>query len=465
MDQHRRSDCGHPFAFGREGLGQDDDHGNRGSLHERGKLGEPVGIQVAELDDDCDWRRLALPDPGGLLDRPPGEGLVATEPDGDLQDAQGPFVDGNDDHRRGTWLLPGLHAPECTVTGNVDDQIEQLLRTVAELGGSDAIFAPGAPPSARVRGELVRIGDRPLTDDETEELAHRLAGTRWGELVARRQLDFSFSFGERARVRANLFYQRGTLAGALRLIPYDIPSLEELRAPKICVDMTTRPNGLVIVTGPTGSGKSTTLAAMIDRINRERPLHIITIEDPIEYVHRHKRSVVVQREVGSDAPDFASALRAALRESPDVILVGEMRDLETIAATLTLAETGHLVFATLHTNDTAQAIDRIVDVFPPQQQHQVQIQLSQALLGVIHQRLLPRADGAGRVAAFEVMLGTAAVRNLIRDGKPNQLRNVLATGAAQGMQTLEADLRTLEHAGIITRSAALAESSHPTEID
>jgi twitching motility protein PilT len=351
------------------------------------------------------------------------------------------------------------------VTGNVDDQIEQLLRTVAELGGSDAIFAPGAPASARVRGELVRIGDKPLTDDETEDLAHRLAGTRWGELVARRQLDFSFSFGERARVRANLFFQRGTLAGALRLIPYEIPSLEELRAPAVCAAMITRPNGLVVVTGPTGSGKSTTLAAMIDRINRDRPLHIITIEDPIEYVHRHRRSIVVQREVGSDAPDFASALRAALRESPDVILVGEMRDLETIAATLTLAETGHLVLATLHTNDTAQAVDRIVDVFPPQQQHQVRTQLSQALLGVIHQRLLPRADGAGRVAAFEVMLGTAAVCNLIRDGKPNQLRNVLATGAAQGMQTLEADLRNLERAGVITRGAALAESSHPAEID
>ena len=348
---------------------------------------------------------------------------------------------------------------------DVDEQVELLLRAVTERRGTDLLFAPGAPPTARIHGGLVRLSDEPMTAESTAALGRQLAGPRWEELLARRQIDFSFPFGDVARVRANLFFQRGTLAGALRVIPYEIPSLEQIGAPEACEELIHRPNGLVLVTGPTGSGKSTTLAAMIDRINRERAVHIITIEDPIEYVHGHRRAMVVQREVGSDAHDFAGALRAALRENPDVVLVGEMRDLETISATLTLAETGHLVFATLHTNDTAQAIDRIVDVFPPQQQRQVQIQLSQTLAAVIHQRLLPRADGAGRVAVFEVMLGTPAVHNLIRDGKSNQLRNVLATGAAQGMRTLEADLRRLQQAGTISREVAVAESLHPNEVE
>jgi twitching motility protein PilT len=346
----------------------------------------------------------------------------------------------------------------------VNELIERLLNTVAERGGSDLLFAPGAPPTARVRGSLERLDSHPMSVDDTSNLARMLAGPRWDELMAKRQLDFSFSFGEVARVRANLFFQRGTLAGALRLIPYSIPSLKSLGAPPICEPLTRLPYGLVLVTGPTGCGKSTTLAAMIDAVNRDRAAHIITIEDPIEYVHRHQRSIVVQREVGSDAHDFAGALRAALRENPDVVLVGEMRDLETIAAALTMAETGHLVFATLHTNDTAQAIDRIVDVFPPQQQRQVQTQLALTLAAVLHQRLLPRADGSGRVAAFEVMVGSPAVRNLIRDGKSNQLRNVLATGATSGMRTLEADLRRLVGEGLVSREAALAASAHPTEI-
>jgi twitching motility protein PilT len=304
-----------------------------------------------------------------------------------------------------------------------------------------------------------------MTPDSTAELARTLAGARWDELQVRRELDFSFSFGEEARVRANLFFQRGTLAGALRFVPFDIPTLEELGAPAACHELIHRPNGLVLVTGPTGAGKSTTVASMIDRINRERAVHIITIEDPIEYVHRHHMSMVVQREVGSDTHDFAGALRSALREDPDVVQVGEMRDLETISATLTMAETGHLVFATLHTNDTAQAIDRMVDVFPPQQQRQVQIQLSQTLAAVMHQRLLPRADGTGRVAAFEVMLGTPAIRNLIKEGKSNQLRNVVATGSSFGMYTLEADLRRLVREKVISIETATAESVHPGELD
>ncbi len=346
----------------------------------------------------------------------------------------------------------------------MDEVIERLLGIVTERGGSDLLFAPGAPPTARIRGELVRLGEDRMTPESTARLARALAGARWAELEANRQLDFSFSYGEVTRVRANLFYQRGTLAGALRLIPYRIPSLVALGAPAVCESLTHLPHGLVLVTGPTGCGKSTTLAAMIDMVNQDRAAHIITIEDPIEYVHHHQRSMVMQREVGSDAHDFAGALRAALRENPDVVLVGEMRDLETIAAALTMAETGHLVFATLHTNDTAQAIDRIVDVFPPQQQRQVQTQLSLTLAGVLHQRLLPRADGDGRVAAFEVLLGTPAIRNLIRDGKSNQLRNVLATGAALGMRTLEADLRRLVGEGIISREVAVAASMYPNEL-
>ena len=339
-----------------------------------------------------------------------------------------------------------------------------LLQLVADRDGSDLLFAPGAPPTARVHGTLVRLAGEALTADETRSLGQALAGARWEELLARRELDFSFSFAETARIRANLFFQRGTLAGALRFVPYAIPTLETLGAPDVCLQLIGRPNGLVLVTGPTGAGKSTTVASMIDRINRTRPVHIITIEDPIEYVHRHERAMIVQREVGSDTLDFAGALRSALREDPDVVQVGEMRDLETIAATLTMAETGHLVFGTLHTNDTAQAIDRIVDVFPPQQQRQIQIQLSQTLASVIHQRLVPRADGTGRVAAFEVMIGTPAVRNLIKDGKSNQLRNVLATGAAVGMRTLESDLRRLVREGMISMDMASAETVHPSEL-
>lgn len=346
----------------------------------------------------------------------------------------------------------------------MNDATRTLLEAVVERGGSDLLFAPGRPPSVRVNGELVSLDEIALSPDATEALARSLAGPRWDELVARRELDFSFSFGEVARVRANLFFQRGTLAGALRLVPYDIPSLEDLGAPSLCVDLARRTHGLVLVSGPTGSGKSSTLAAMIDRINTERAVNILTIEDPIEYVHRHRRAMVIQREVGADTRDFASGLRAALRESPDVVLVGEMRDLDTIAATLTLAETGHLVLATLHTNDTAQAIDRIVDVFPANQQRQVQLQLSQTLLAVLYQRLLPRADGVGRVAAFEVMVATPAVRNLIKEGKTNQLRNVVATGAAAGMRTLEADLRRLVRDGLLSPSTAEAASLRPDEI-
>lgn len=343
----------------------------------------------------------------------------------------------------------------------MDELLEALLREVAERGASDLIFVPGRPPTMRVDGELLSVSDQVLMPDVTAALARALGGARWDELVERRELEFSFTDQGRARVRVNLFYQRGTLAGVLRFVPYDIPTLEQLGAPAICTELADQPNGLVLVTGPSGCGKSTTLAAMIDRINRERAACIITVEDPIEYLHRHQRSVVIQREVGSDARDFASALRAALRENPDVVMVGEMRDLETMSATLTMAETGHLVFATLHTNDAAQSIDRLVDGFPAGQQNQVRVQLSQTLLAVIHQQLLPRLNGRGRVAAFEIMVATPAVRNLIRDGKTNQLRNVVQTGTAQGMQTLEADLKRLVQEGAVARDTAALLTLRP----
>lgn len=343
----------------------------------------------------------------------------------------------------------------------MDELLETLLREVAERGASDLILVPGRPPTIRVDGALVSLSDQVLLPDVTEALARSLAGARWDELVARREFEFSFTDQGRARVRVNLFYQRGTLAGVLRFVPYRIPTLEELGAPAICTELADQPNGLVLVTGPSGCGKSTTLAAMIDKINRERAACIITVEDPIEYLHRHQRSVVIQREIGSDARDFAGALRAALRENADVVMVGEMRDLETMSATLTMAETGHLVFATLHTNDAAQSIDRLVDGFPTGQQNQVRVQLSQTLLAVIHQQLLPRLNGPGRVAAFEIMVATPAVRNLIKDGKTNQLRNVVQTGTAQGMRTLEADLRRLVREGAVSGDAATLLTLRP----
>jgi len=277
------------------------------------------------------------------------------------------------------------------------------------------------------------------------------------------QVDFSFGLEGIGRFRANAFKQRSTYALALRVIPYRVRQLEELGAPKACTDLLNRPYGLVLVVGPTGSGKSTTLAAMIDRINATRPVHILTIEDPVEFVHSHKMAMVNQREVGSDVNTFNDGLKSALREDPDVILLGEMRDLESISITLTLAETGHLVFGTLHTNDAAQALDRLVDVFPGEMRDQIQIQLAGTLQGVISQRLL-RADGGGRVAAYEVLVANDAVRNLVREGKSRQLRNTMISGQSEGMQTIEMDLARLVAAGLISLETAMAESAYPKEI-
>jgi twitching motility protein PilT len=347
----------------------------------------------------------------------------------------------------------------------LDELVETLLRAVEKRGASDLILVAGRTPTVRVDGALLPLSDEVVTPAVAESVVRSLAGARWDELVVRRELELSLTHEERVRIRVNLFYQSGSLAAVMRFVPYKIPTLKELGAPAICAELADQPAGLVLVTGPSGSGKSTTLAAMVDKINRERAACIITVEDPIEYVHHHQRSVVIQREVGADsgadARDFASALRSALRGNPDVVLVGEMRDLETMSATLTMAETGHLVFATLHTNDASQAIDRLVDVFPAGQQNQVRVQLSQTLLAVIFQQLLPRSNGSGRVAAFEVMVATPAVRNLIKEGKTNQLRNVVQTGSSQGMRTLEADLKRLVQEGAIAPDIAAQLTLRP----
>jgi twitching motility protein PilT len=343
----------------------------------------------------------------------------------------------------------------------VDGYLEKLW----QHGGTDLLLTAGAPALLRINGELTPYDNVVLDEDEVAKIIASVLGDRAAdELEYEGEVDFSFSWADRGRLRGNAFRQRETMALALRLIPFMIPALADLGVPAVVgEDMVTKPHGLVLVTGPTGSGKSTTLAAMIDQINTTRACHILTIEDPIEYLHMHKRSAVNQREIGSDSASFASALRAVLREDPDVVLIGEMRDPESIQAALTIAETGHLVFATLHTNDSGQAIDRIVDVFPAERRPQIQVQLSHVLLGVIYQRLVPRVD-EGLCAAYEVMVGNHAIRNLIREGKSRQLRNVVATHQAERMQTLEMHLAELVANGTITQETAESVSLYPKEI-
>lgn len=346
-------------------------------------------------------------------------------------------------------------------TAPVDPWLEYLW----QYGASDLHLVVGSSPRVRVDGRLVPVPQSPVATTELLEAILRglLDDAALARLDEERQLDFAFSWGERARFRANAFFQLGRPALALRLIPTDIPTPEGVGLPLAAQQLLTKPYGLVLVTGPTGSGKSTTLAAMISWINQTRPCHILTVEDPIEYIHPSNVALVNQREVGDDATSFAEALKAALREDPDVILVGEMRDLESVALTLTLAETGHLVFATLHTNDAAQTIDRVIDVFPPDQQDQVRTQFSMALAGVISQRLVPKIGG-GRVAAYEVMIGTGAISNLIREGKVRQIRNIIATGQRDGMCVLEQSLGHLVGQGVISYEDAVAASVHPEDI-
>ncbi|MGO8685960.1 MAG: type IV pilus twitching motility protein PilT [Candidatus Dormibacteria bacterium] len=348
----------------------------------------------------------------------------------------------------------------------VNVRIDPLLDALFEKGASDLLLKVGARPALRMDGQLEAMTSvEPLTADQTHSLAEQLLSPdHRSRLDSGGTVDFSFEWKDQGRVRGNAFKQRGTIALALRSIPTGIPTFEELRLPAITRKLVELPRGLILLTGPTGAGKSTTQASMLDWINGARAQHIITIEDPIEYVHSDRRCLVEQREVGVDTPDFADALRSALREDPDVMLVGEMRDLESIRIALNIAETGHLVFATLHTNDTTQALNRIVDVFPGDQQQQIRVQLAASLQAVIYQQLLPLRHG-GRAAAFEVLLGTPAVRALLRDNKSAQLRNVIVTNRAEGMQTLERSLSEMVAEGLVTWDDAVAVSLYPKEVE
>src|SRR6476661_4019271 len=345
-------------------------------------------------------------------------------------------------------------------------EFADVLIEVLERRASDLHLTAGAPPMVRVRGRLSPLDGYPtLTPTDTREIVYSiLSNDQRQRLETDWQVDFAYQIPARARFRVNAYFQRTAIGAAFRLIPAEITPVDQLGLPPIVHDFVDKPRGFVLFTGPTGSGKSTSLAALIDEINATREDHIMTIEDPIEFLHTHKKCIVNQRELGSDAQSFALALKAALRQDPDVILVGEMRDLETIHTALTAAETGHLVFATLHTQDAPQTIDRIIDVFPAEQQGQVRTQLSVALQGVITQQLLPTADGSGRVAACEVLVPNAAVRNLIREGKTHQIYSTMQTGAQTGMQTMDAALAQLVREGKITRQLAEARSSTPDEL-
>jgi len=348
----------------------------------------------------------------------------------------------------------------------MDIDFAELLLEVVDRRASDLHLTAGAQPMVRVRGRLQAVDDYPtLTPTDTREIIYSiLSNDQRQKLENNWQIDFAYQIPNRARFRVNAYFQRGALGAAFRLIPFEIAPLETLGLPPAVAEMANRPRGLVLVTGPTGSGKSTTLASLIDVINSTREEHIMTIEDPIEFLHRHKKCIVNQREIGADAPTFADGLKAALRQDPDVILVGEMRDMETISTAITAAETGHLVFATLHTQDTPQTVDRIVDVFPGFQQGQIRTQLAIGLQGILTQQLLPTTDGAGRCVATEVLVPTPAVRNLIREGKTHQIYSVLQTGGAQGMQTMDASLAGLVRSGKITRQLAESRSTTPEEL-
>jgi twitching motility protein PilT len=345
--------------------------------------------------------------------------------------------------------------------------LSELLHRLSELGGSDLHITTGTPPLVRVHGEIRPLdGYRPLTSSETKQLAYSvLTDAQKHRFEENLELDFSFGVKGLSRFRANIFNQRGAVGAVFRAIPYEIKSFDDLGLPNVVKDLCAKPRGLVLVTGPTGSGKSTTLAAMIDKINRERHEHILTIEDPIEFLHNHKNCIVNQREVNADTKGFAEALRTALRQDPDVVLVGEMRDLETIESALRIAETGHLTLATLHTNSAVSTINRIIDVFPSMQQAQVRAQLSLTLEGILCQTLLPKADGRGRAMAMEILIPNSAIRNLIREDKVHQVYSMMQTGQElHGMQTFNQSLATLFHKRQITRELAMQRTSNANEL-
>ncbi len=344
-------------------------------------------------------------------------------------------------------------------------QINDLFELVAQENASDLLISAGAPPILRINGQLFRSRTDTLTPEGTEKLIFEfLTADQRAHFEKYNELDFSLAHGRRHRFRVNVYRQKGAVTAALRPIPEKIPAVEDLGLPDGVIELSETRQGLILVTGPTGHGKTTTQAAIIDRINNTRACHIITVEDPIEYVHSHKRSIVDQREVGGDTSSFATALKYVLRQDPDVIQIGEMRDLETIKAALTAAETGHLVFATLHTNDAIQTVDRIIDVFPGHEQQQIRFQLSMTLLAIISQRLLPRADQKGRVLAAELLKNNTAVANLIREGKTHQVYSVLETGHKEGMQTMDRSLKALYSKGLISRDEALAHMHNPKDL-
>ena len=336
------------------------------------------------------------------------------------------------------------------------------MREAVEQRASDIHLTVGVPPTLRINGALVRLNLPPLGPADTLRLFESIAPEeRQTYFRQNGEVDFSHTIHGLSRFRVNAFRQRGSVAIAVRLIPEQVPTLDQLELPEVVANLARKPRGLILVTGPTGSGKSTTMAAMINLINEEQSCNIITLEDPIEYLHRHKKSLINQREVNADTRSFANGLRAALREDPDVILVGEMRDMDTISIAVRAAETGHLVLATLHTSDASQTIDRIIDVFPPYQQQQIRTQLSLTLQGIISQQLLPRRSGTGRAVAVEILVATPAVRNLVREGKSHQLLTVIQTGAKTGMQSMDAALRDLCRAGVVADEEALMRASDP----
>jgi twitching motility protein PilT len=361
--------------------------------------------------------------------------------------------------------MEATHVLQGAPSGPVHS-IDDLLERMVARSASDLHLTVGAEPTVRVMGQLERMEEfGRLSPEDTQRLLYRMMSTEQQKhLEIKRQLDMSHSIPGLARFRVNIYFQRESLGAAFRMIPTELKTLEQLGVPTALEELANKPRGLVLVTGPTGSGKSTTLAAMIDLINRTRQDHIMTIEDPIEFLHRHKRCIVNQREIGPDAISFAEALRGALRQDPDVILLGEMRDLETITTALTAAETGHLVFATLHTQDAPSTVDRLIDVFPGAQQEQVRVQIAATLQGVVTQTLLPRADGSGRIPAVEILFPDDAVRNLIRQGKVEQIYSIMQTGTKRGMQTLEQALADFVVRGLVSEEIALNRSSRPEQL-
>lgn len=343
--------------------------------------------------------------------------------------------------------------------------INELLVEVLEREASDLHITAGVPPTIRVNGALQHLEHPKLMPKDTQELIYSILTQEQREQVERnKEFDMSYSVPGRSRFRVNVYFQRNSLAAAFRLIPVHIRSLTELGLPATLEQVIKKPRGFVCVTGPTGSGKSTSLAALIDLINTTRPVHIMTVEDPIEYLHKHKKAIVNQREIGADTDSFANALKFVLRQDPDVILIGEMRDMETISTALTAAETGHLVFTTLHTQDAPQTIDRIIDVFPPHQQQQIRMQLAASLQCVVSQQLLPTIDGTGRIVASELLIPTSGIRNMIREAKTHQIYNAMQTGQKYGMQTMDHSLATLYRKGKISLDMALSQAVDPQEV-